>query len=600
MLMQNVLLLRESTSRKPGISKLLAITFLCVVAVSAGSRANASSYDGPAELPRVLLQTAMANTPAPGITMVVKPGESLQAALNNAKCGDTIMLEAGATFTGLFTFPNKSCDDAHWIIVRTSSDNSLLPSQTSRVTPCYAGVSSLPGRPAFNCISTRNVLAKVVMNIANASGPIVFAAGANHYRLIGLELTRVTGIGLVEALAGPAGHNFNSKIIYDRVWFHGTVHDDTVRGVQLGGSTYVSVINSFFTDFHCAAGGACSDAQAISGGIWNHPMGPYKIYNNFLEAAGENVIFGGGEATYTPADIEIRHNHFFKPLIWLKGQPGYVGGTNGHPFVVKNLLEFKNAQRVLAEGNIMEYTWGGFSQSGFAVLLTPKNPSNLCPKCMVTDITIRYSRISHMGSGLQIANVLAGTYGALDGERYSIHDVVMDDINPVKYHGSGQGTEIMTVRGTALLRNVSINHITAFPPSTSFSIGNTTGNEIPNLVVTNNLIVAGAYPVWSTGGGTANCAYYDEPLTTFNACFSPYSFKHNGMIASPSSYPPSRWPSGNYFPATTNFVQFVNYNGGSTGNYQLLSSSPYKNAGSDGKDLGADMTELNGAIAGVK
>ena len=63
-----------------------------------------------------------------------------------------------------------------------------------------------------------------------------------------------------------------------------------------------------------------------------------------------------------PTDIEIRRNDMFKPLIWMKGQPGYVGGVDGHPFIVKNLLELKNAQRVLVDGNILEYTWGGFSK----------------------------------------------------------------------------------------------------------------------------------------------------------------------------------------------------------------------------------------------
>jgi hypothetical protein len=44
----------------------------------------------------------------------------------------------------------------------------------------------------------------------------------------------------------------------------------------------------------------------------------------------------------------------FKPLTWMKGQPGYVGGTDGNPFIVKNLLELKNAERVLIDGNLME------------------------------------------------------------------------------------------------------------------------------------------------------------------------------------------------------------------------------------------------------
>jgi len=260
------------------------ILLLLLVSLGAASQTSyASTTDGPAALPLVLIPTAMANTPAPGITITVNSGGNLQAALNNARCGDTIHLQAGATFTGAFIFPNKSCDNSHWIIVRTSSDNSLLPPQGSRLTPCYAGVSSLPGRPGFNCSSTKNVLARLVMHRSQASGPVVFAPGANHYRLIGLELTRDAGIGLVYALASPTPGTVTSKIIYDRIWFHGTAHDETVRGVQLGGGTYVAVIDSFFTDFHCVSlTGSCTDAQAIKGGINTHPMGPYKIVDNFL------------------------------------------------------------------------------------------------------------------------------------------------------------------------------------------------------------------------------------------------------------------------------------------------------------------------------
>src|SRR6266446_5660527 len=101
----------------------------------------------------------MATTPAHGSTIIVNAGGDLKSALSSANCGDTIQLQAGATFTGAFTFPAKSCDDNHWIIVRTSAADSALPAEGSRLTPCYAGVSSLPGRPAFHCSSTKNVLA---------------------------------------------------------------------------------------------------------------------------------------------------------------------------------------------------------------------------------------------------------------------------------------------------------------------------------------------------------------------------------------------------------------------------------------------------------
>src|SRR5712671_870944 len=109
------------------------------------------TFDGPAELPRISLATSMADTPAPGKSRLVKSSDDLQQAVNQASCGDTLQLEAGATFTGLFRLPQKPCDDSHWIILRTSAPDTNLPPQGTRITPCYAGIGSLAGRPEFHC-----------------------------------------------------------------------------------------------------------------------------------------------------------------------------------------------------------------------------------------------------------------------------------------------------------------------------------------------------------------------------------------------------------------------------------------------------------------
>ena len=595
---------RMQSSKRIGSIALMLLVSLSARSQVANASNSAGSYDGPAALPRVLIQTAMTNTPTPGITTTVYSGDNLQTALNNAKCGDTIRLQAGVTFSGIFTFPAKSCDANHWIIVRTNADDSLLPAEGTRITPCYAGVASLPGRPAFSCSSTQNVLAKLVMTRVG-SGPIVFASGANHYRLIGLELTRLGGTGVVTALSSITGGGTANNLLLDRVWLHGTAKDETTRGVQLAGGTYVSVVDSFFTDFHCVSRtGACTDSQAINGGIGDNPMGPYKIVNNFLEAAGENIMLGGGEATQVPADIEVSRNHMFKPLTWMPGHSGFVGGADGNPFIVKNLFEMKNGQRLLLDSNIMENTWGGFTQVGFGVLLTPKNQGGLCAACQVTDVTIRYNYIGHTGAGMQIGNA-ATDAGAIptDGGRYSIHDVIFDDINGSAYAGPDQFVQVSTGDNVPVLHDVTINHVTAFPKSTSFLIGDTVSVNGPmqNLVFTNSIFNAGVYPVWSTGtDGTANCAAPDSPLITFNACFIKYAWSSNAVIATPTHYPPSAWPAHNFFPATVAAVQFVNYKNSNGGDYTLRSTSPYKRAGSDGKDLGADVAAVNAAIAGVR
>jgi len=113
-------------------------------------------------------------------------------------------------------------------------------------------------------------------------------------------------------------------------------------------------------------------------------------------------------------------------------------------------------------------------------------------------------------------------------------------------------------------------------------------------------VLAAKYPVWSAGGGNSNCAHTNVPLTNLNGCFTGYTFKSNAIIGSPSAYPPSAWPASNWFPATANAVLFVNYDNGDGGNYQLLSASPFRNKGMDGKDLGADMERVLSETDGVK
>ncbi|MFY9744552.1 MAG: hypothetical protein WA252_16615 [Candidatus Sulfotelmatobacter sp.] len=516
--------------------------------------------------------------------------------LARASCGDVIELQAAAVFSGTVTLPAKNCDDLHWIIIRTAAPDSALPPENTRLTPCYAGVESLPGRPRWNCSSITNVLAKIEFDGSGGSGPLMFSPGANHYRLIGLEITALANVyNLVEFL-GPADH-----VIFDRVWMHGTAQGEAVRGILLGQSRYIAVVDSFFSDFHCIAKtGTCGDTQAIAGGIGDGPMGPYKIVNNFLEASGENVIFGGGGGTATPQDIEIRHNHMFKPLMWMKGQPGYVGGKDGNPFITKNLFELKNAQRVLLEGNIMENTWGGFTQVGFGIVLTPRNPGG-CSPCKVTDVTIRYNYISHVGAGIQIANALSNYGTALDGQRYSIHDIVIDDIDGGKYNGPGELAQISLNPGAPLLQNLTIDHITAFPMHSLFVIGDFVVNSgaMKNFTFTNNIVSAGTAPVWSTGGGPANCAFRDDPRTTFNTCFAPSTVEGNVIIDAPPAYGSGSWPPHNFFAKSSGAVKFVKYSGGNGGDYHLQPSSPYKRKATDGKDIGADLDAIHAATAGA-
>jgi hypothetical protein len=322
-------------------------------------------------------------------------------------------------------------------------------------------------------------------------------------------------------------------------------------------------------------------------------------------------MFGGGAATVTPADIEIRHNHFFKPWQWMPGNPSFVGAADGHPFIVKNHLELKNAARVLAEANLMENNWGGFTQAGYALLLSPKNQhtrnnGNVCPRCQVTDITVRNTRIAHAGGGISLITSISGTGTnggpALAGARWSIHDVIIDDINK-KYVGGGSLIEVLNGWPTNPLNTVTISHITGFadPDGHLLIMGNRAANQtMYGFVFTNNMVSTGRFPVWNTGGGATSCAYSGTPAQKIAKCFRTYTFSRNALIATPQAFPPSSWPAGNFFPTSLIAAGFAQQDEGGGVDYELQPNSPYKNAGTDGRDLGVDIVAVEAALAGVE
>jgi hypothetical protein len=582
------------------------IRVLASTAEGSAGTATPGNFDGPAELPRILMETAVHDSPAPGKVIRVRAGEDASEAVEKASCGDTIELQAGATFRRL-VLPAKKCDDSHWIIVRTSAPDSKLPPEGTRLEPCYAGVTSLQGRPPFHCTTSENVLSKIEFDGRGGAGPVIIAPGANHYRLIGLEVTRAVSTALVYNLIGPdkgpADH-----LIFDRMWIHGTAQNETVRGVMLSHIRYGAVIDSYLSDFHCVAKtGGCVDSQAVAGGLGDDPMGPFKIVNNFLEAAAESIELGGSAATATPADIEIRRNHMFKPMIWMRGQLGFVGGLDGNPFIVKNLFEIKNAVRVLFEGNVLENSWGGFSQAGFAILLGPKNQAigalNVCPACQVTDVTIRYCTISHVGGGFQIGNGLSSNGGAAkDGGRYSIHDVMVDDIQVELYSGRGLFAQISTAPGVTQvvpLHDVSIDHVTAFPPRILFNIGGPIETKMSHISITNNIFLGPERAVTTTGGGVdRNCSAGPVSRSldlALHSCFSSFNFQNNVIVGGGGG-----WPKGTSTPSKLADVGFVNPKDGNGGEYRLAATSKFKHMASDGKDVGADIDAIERATMGVR
>jgi len=69
-------------------------------------------------------------------TRTVNAGGDLQAAINAAAPGDTILLQAGAVFTGNFYLPAKG--GTSYITIRSAAADASLPGTGVRMAPSYA------------------------------------------------------------------------------------------------------------------------------------------------------------------------------------------------------------------------------------------------------------------------------------------------------------------------------------------------------------------------------------------------------------------------------------------------------------------------------
>jgi hypothetical protein len=101
------------------------------------------------------------------------------------------------------------------------------------------------------------------------------------------------------------------QIVLDHLYVHGDPLLGQKRCIALNAAD-VTVRDSYVAD--CK--GVGMDTQAIGG--WNGP-GPYVIENNYLEGAGENVLFGGsdpGIGGLVAENIVLRRNFMSKPLEW--------------------------------------------------------------------------------------------------------------------------------------------------------------------------------------------------------------------------------------------------------------------------------------------
>jgi hypothetical protein len=582
----------------------------------------------------------------------------LQAAIDAAAYGDTILLRAGQTFVGHYTLRAKSGSGV--IVIRSDAADSSLPPQGTRLVP------STRGGP-----TPLSLLARIIgRGGAYKSAPLLRTEpGAHGYVLRFIDFDGVSHVGYETLIQLGADTTAAAPydITLDRVYIHGDRYKGQKRGVALNGKR-LSVLNSYISDIKAVN----ADSQAING---YNGAGPFTIENNYLEAAGENVLFGGADPAVTnlvPSDIVLRRNHLYKPLTWRDailsvpaspratagsggalssgthyfrvvalmatgtrtansapsaevkaavssggsvavswskvsgadkyrvfrgtsagGQTKYVDTTgssltytgsgelsgtpasSGTKWVVKNILELKNAQRVTVDGNVLENSWSA-GQYGYAIVLTPRN-SGKAPWTRVQDVTFTNNIVRHVAGVLNLAG-FDDSDPTLRTERITFRNNLFADVNHTVY---GTNAKALLVGGGAADLVFDANTII----HTNSAVLYAYGDAMPGLVYTNNVSQHHRYGIM---GGSSSIG-----IPTLTAYF-PGSIVRCNVLAGGTA---SLYPTPNGFPSVADWnASFVNL---ASGDYRLIPGSPVALAGCSGAVPGVDLAKLNAAVGGT-
>ncbi len=512
-------------------------------------------------LERRTLMTTFNPTDAAGLT----------SALGSAQLGDTIILQAGTTYTGGFKLLNKATGSG-WITIQSSKAN-LLPPDGTRVGPADASNMARLQAPGSNVSVVRT------------------EAGAHHYKFVGIEFTGpATGTltGLIslgdDTTAQSTYASVPHHLIIDRSYMRPNTPAQSLRRAIALNSAFTDITNSYIQDIHDQG----NDSQAIGG--WNG-TGPYNIINNHLEGASENIMFGGGTHRipgYTPSDIVIRGNYVTKPLAW-RGV-----------YSVKNLFELKTGRRVLVEGNIFENNWTS-GQDGTAIVLKLGNWGS-SQHLTTEDVVFRNNIVRHSNNAI----ALQGRDYAENSppglvRRLTFTNNLFYDINNqwAATPGSGIGGNLLYM--THGPQDVVFDHNTFENGRTIVNV-DTPQYPVNKFVFTNNIVAHNTYGLFGDGASGQGDAVWTMYFNKVNDRFlknvimddQAKATLYDNQARTGVHAPNLR--AVNYWPTSWANVGFVNQAGG---DYHLASGGTYKNVGTDGFDPGANIDLVNASTSGA-
>ncbi len=247
----------------------------------------------PALLTSILIIFGSLDNSARAATINVNAGGNLQAALDSSNCGDQIVVQAGASFSGNFFLRYKgpcSGTDADYITITTSN---------------------LAGLPVAGTRITNQFGSTMARLIANSSLPALEAeANAHHYRLIGIEITNIGGATFTPQLvllgAPSSGSPFTftqhpHHLTFDRCWIHEATNDTSTpsgtittadRGMNIN-ATDITITECRIAGFRAYVLGDNVHVEASNAILFPNSALRVTLRNSYLEAWFVPIFFGG-------------------------------------------------------------------------------------------------------------------------------------------------------------------------------------------------------------------------------------------------------------------------------------------------------------------
>ena len=494
---------QQERERASNLKLLAGITALLVPVLCVGVYFAATSYIGGLEYE--------------GKRIVVNAGGDFQAALGAAKPGDTIVLQAGARYRGPFNLPPKPGNK--FITITTSASSELLPKEGERVDP----KKHAKLMPKLDSRTTQPVI--------NAEN------GAHHYRFVGIEfggtqdgLYNIIQIGTTEE---KKVEDLPHHIEFDRVYIHATSPKGQRRGIAANGRSIV-IKNSHISGIRRKA----EESQAIA--VWATD-GPVTIENNYLEAAAENILFGGAgsKLRLVPSNCVVRGNTLNKPLEWRE-----------EGWLVKNLFEIKNGKNIIVVDNLMTNNWAK-GQDGTAILFTVREDNGAAST--IEDVVFENNVVKGSGGALNIY----GSEGS-GGRRLTVRNNLFADIDSGKWGGAGQFMTVTDWDGLTVENNTVIHN------------GNITkayGKPILNMVFRNNIMFNNEYGIIGDEVSPGR--------ETLKRYFPSASFSNNVVIGGSREL----YGSTNFYVTSVNQI-------GLRDDFTLAPDSPYNRRGFQGNPIG--------------